>query len=113
MKKLTFIFTLLFGHTLCFSQTSAKKNVTGKYIGFDKCAFSSFTLSIYKDNKFESNYTGHYFTDKVDKGKWNINGDTLMLRLKKENWRKFIIFDNKLCKIKEDTAFCKFCLIKQ
>lgn len=87
--------------------------MVGKYIGYDNCSISSFTLNIGKSDKFKSNYTGHYFTDKVDKGKWKINGDTLTLQRKKENWYKFKIVDNKLCEIKEDSTFCKFCIIKQ
>ena len=111
MKKTAIIILLL--QTLCFSQTFSKKNLIGKYVGIDNCKIMSFRLKVGKHGKFKSKYTGHYFTNKIDKGTWKINGDTLILQRKNENWCKFRIKEKRLCEITEDTAFCKFCIIKK
>jgi hypothetical protein len=89
--------------------------MVGKYVGFNYCSISSLTLTLYDHNKFESNYTGHYFTNKVDKGKWKIVGDTLITQIKKEKeFSKYIILSNRFCEVKDDTTMCiRFCLKKE
>lgn len=110
-RYLILIIVILLLNAISFGQT--KIIAVGKYIGYDMCAISTMTISINKSHKFKTNYTGHYFTNKTDKGKWKIISDTLILLRKKEDWYKFIILDNKLCAVKEDSTSCKFCIIKQ
>ena len=104
------IYTLL----LCkMSFSQINENIVGKYVGNNLCAFSTFTISISKNSRFTSNYTGHYFTNKIEKGKWKMHGDTLTLIKEKEIWYKFILLDTKLYEVTEDSTSCRFCLIKQ
>lgn len=113
MKKSILIILFLVDSIIYYSQIS-EGNIIGKYVGFDNCEISSTTLTIYNQNKFETNYTGHYFTNKVEKGKWKINGDTLITKVKREKeLSKYIILGKGLCEFKDDTSPCKkFCLKK-
>lgn len=101
-----------------YSQTAAGKAKTnhlpGTYKGMDNCSISEWTVTIRPNHKLLRIYTGHYFTNKVDKGKWEQRGDTILMTLKGEEPVRFLLKDKELCRKMQESGLCKdFCLKKE